>query len=275
MKLLSKTDPKGVLASRLVKYLLNNRKHATYWNSTRDTGLAIEALADYLKASGENKPDMTVEVWLDGKKQKEVKITAADLFTFDNKFVLEGDGVESGTHQLELRKTGTGPLYYNAYLTNFTLEDSIKAAGLEIKVNRKFYKLNPVDKSIKVSGGHGQAVDQKVEKYEREPLADLATLKSGDLVEIELEIDSKNDYEYLMFEDFKVAGFEPVEVRSGYNGNPLGAYKELRDNRVTFFLRWLAARQELGQLSPAGRNSRPVQRLACDSRRDVRTRTKS
>ena len=34
---------------------------------------------------------MTVEVWLDGKKQKEVQITAADLFTFDNKFVLHGD----------------------------------------------------------------------------------------------------------------------------------------------------------------------------------------
>ena len=68
------TDPKDETASRLVKYLLNNRKHATYWNSTRDTAICIEALADYIKASGEDKPDMTVEVWLDGKKQKEVKI---------------------------------------------------------------------------------------------------------------------------------------------------------------------------------------------------------
>ena len=59
-----------------MKYLLNNRKHATYWNSTRDTAICIEALADYLKASGEDKPDMTVEVWLDGKKHKEVKIDA-------------------------------------------------------------------------------------------------------------------------------------------------------------------------------------------------------
>ena len=124
LKLLATTDPNGKTASRLVKYLLNNRKHATYWNSTRDTALAIEALADYMKASGEDKPDLTVEVWLDGKKQKEVKITPADLFTFDNKFVLEGDAVESGEHTIELRKTGTGPLYYNAYLTNFTLEDS-------------------------------------------------------------------------------------------------------------------------------------------------------
>ena len=68
----------------------------------------------------------------------------------------------------------------------------------------------------------------------------MATLKSGDLVEVELEIDSKNDYEYLIFEDFKAAGFEPVEVRSGYNGNDLGAYVEFRDERVCFFVRTLA-----------------------------------
>ena len=77
-----------------MKYLLNNRKHATYWNSTRDTAMCIEAMADYLKASGEDKPDMTVEVWLDGKKHKEVKIDAANLFTFDNKLVLHGDAVD-------------------------------------------------------------------------------------------------------------------------------------------------------------------------------------
>ena len=71
----------------------------------------------------------------------------------------------------------------------------------------------------------------------------MATLKSGDLVEVELEIDSKNDYEYLIFEDMKAAGFEPVEVRSGYNGNDLGAYIEFRDDRVALLRRgrWPAA----------------------------------
>ncbi|MHB1036836.1 MAG: alpha-2-macroglobulin family protein [Pirellulales bacterium] len=240
LKLLARTDPKGELASRLVKYLLNNRKHATYWTSTRDTAICLEAMADYLKASGESKPDMTVEIWMDGKKQKEVKITSENLFTFDNKFVLFGDAVETGAHEIEFKKRGQGPLYFNAYLTNFTLEDPIARAGLEVKVNRKYYKLVKADKQVKVAGSRGQAVDQKVEKYNREELKDLALLKSGDLVEIELEIDSKNDYEYLLFEDMKAAGFEPVEVQSGYNANDLGAYMELRDNRVVFFVRALA-----------------------------------
>jgi uncharacterized protein YfaS (alpha-2-macroglobulin family) len=241
LKLLSKTDPKGETAPLLAKYLITNRKHASYWNSTRDTALSIEALADYVKASGEDKPDMTVTVKLDGRAMKQVRITAANFFSFDNKLVLTGgDQVTDGPHKLEFTKTGRGPLYFNAYVTNFTLEDPIKKAGLEIRVNRKFYKLTPVGATITVAGARGQALDQPVEKYERKELADLSSVSSGDLVEVELSIDSKNDYEYILFEDMKASGFEPVEVRSGYNGNDLNAYMELRDERVCFFARTLA-----------------------------------
>ena len=240
LKLLAKTEPKGEKASRLVKYLLNNRKNATYWNSTRDTAIAIEAMAEFLVASGEDKPDLTVEVWFDGEKRKDVKITKDNLFTFDNRFEIVGDAVETGEHKVELRKQGAGPLYFNAYLTNFTLEDFITKAGLEIKVQRKYYKLTRSDKTIDVAGQRGQPVGQRVEKYERSEIKNLGELKSGDLLEIELEIDSKNDYEYLVFDDLKAAGCEPVDVRSGYTGNALGAYVEFRDERATFFVRYLA-----------------------------------
>ena len=148
LKLLAKTDPKGKVASRLAKYLINNRKNATYWNSTRDTAYAIEALADFARASGETAPDMTVEVAIDGKKVKEVKIDAGSLFTYDGSVVLTGTDVEAGKHEVTFTKKGKGPLYFNAYVTNFTLEDRITRAGLEVKVNRKLYKLTPVDKKV-------------------------------------------------------------------------------------------------------------------------------
>lgn len=240
LKLLALSDPKGELAPKLVKYLLNNRKHGTYWQSTRDTAFCIEAMADFLQASGEDRPDMTVKLAVDGEERKAVKITSADLFTFDNALLLEGAALGAGKHTVTVSREGRGPVYFNAYLTNFTLEDPITSSGLEIKVERRIYKLVRDDKSIDVAGGRGQAVGQRVERYKREPLGDEAVLESGDLVEVELEIASKNDYEYLVFEDFKAAGFEPVEVRSGYNGNSLGAYVEFRDERVAFFVRALA-----------------------------------
>jgi len=240
LKLLTLVDPEGKTAPRLVKYLLNNRKHSTYWNSTRDTATCVEAFADYIRATGEAQPDMTVEIWVDGQKRQEAKIDAENLFSFNNKFVLEGADVKDGEHTIEIRRTGKGPVYFNAYLTNFTMEDPIAATGLEIKVSRKYYKLNPVEKTVKVAGARGQAADQKVEKYVREEIESGAMLKSGDLVEVELTLESKNDYEYLIFEDLKAAGFEAVEVRSGYTDNGLRSYTEYRDDRVSFFLRQLA-----------------------------------
>jgi uncharacterized protein YfaS (alpha-2-macroglobulin family) len=240
LKLLARTSPRDEKASRLVKYLLNNRKHATYWKSTRDTALCIEAMAEYLQASGEDRPNMDVEIWLDGKKHKEVHIDTSNLFTFDNKLVLLGDAVETGKHTLEIRRKGTGPVYFNAYLSNFTLEDFITKAGLEVKVDRKYYKLVRDDKEIKVPGSIGQALGQRVERFKRIELKNFDGLKSGDLVEVELEIESKNDYEYLIFEDMKPSGFEPVELRSGYTNTGLGAYTEYRDEKVCFFVRHIA-----------------------------------
>ncbi len=83
-------------------------------------------------------------------------------------------------------------------------------------------------------------MDQAVEKFQRIPVVDPGTVKSGDLIEIELEITSKNDYEYIVIEDMKAAGCEPFELRSGYNGNALSAYMELRDERVCLFVPRLA-----------------------------------
>ena len=240
LKLLALTEPNSEKASGLATYLLNNRKHATYWNSTRDTAVCIEALADYLKASKEVAPNLTLALVVDGEKKKQVEITKDNLFTFDNKLVLKGESIEGGEHVLELHKTGDGPLYYNAYVTYFSLEDTISKSGLEVKVDRDYYKLVQVDKQVDVAGSRGQAVTQIVEKFRREKVENLATLTSGDLVEIELIIESKNDYEYLVFEDMKPAGFEPVDIRSGYNGNEMGAYVEFRDEKVVFFVQQLA-----------------------------------
>jgi uncharacterized protein YfaS (alpha-2-macroglobulin family) len=240
LKLLARVKPKSPEASGLVKFLLNNRKNSTWWTSTRDTAYCIEAMAEYLKATGENAPDMTVEVLLDGQVKKSVSITRENLFSFDSTLLLEGDAVTAGKHEITLRRSGNGPVYANVYLTNFTLEDRITKAGLEVKVNRAYFKLiERKDATALVSGARSQAISQKVLKYDRQPIKDGETLKSGDLVEVELTLESKNDYEYLLFEDMKPAGFEPDDVRSGYTYEGLGAYREFRDNRTAFLVRAL------------------------------------
>ena len=237
LKLLVRVDPKGETTRRMVKYLLNNRRNGTYWNSTRDTALCVEAFAEFLRASGEIDPTTNVTVKLDGEVVKTIEFTPETLFTTDNVYTISGAAIGDGEHTVELVKTGAGPLYYHGYLENFTLEDRITKAGLEVKIDRIYWKLNRVeDASETVAGGRGQVVTIGVEKYTRERIDDLSELKSGELVEVELMVDSKNDYEYLVFVDPKAAGMEAVDLRSGYNGNSLGAYVEFRDDRVCFFV---------------------------------------
>lgn len=240
LKLLAATEPKGDLAPKLVKYLLANRRHATRWNSTRDTALVVEAMADYVRASGEAATDGSVEVWLNGKLRDTQEFDAASALRFDGRFVLEGAELPAGRHTLELRRQGAGRLYAGASLTNFTLEDDIRAAGLEVRVKRRVQKLVPIEGTADNVDARGGLLSQKVEKYRRIGVPNLGAVESGDLIEVELTIASKNDYEYLLIEDPKPAGFEPVEVRSGYNGNAMGAYVEFRDERVLFYARTLA-----------------------------------
>ncbi|MFN9977629.1 MAG: hypothetical protein ACK58T_47760, partial [Phycisphaerae bacterium] len=153
-----------------VKYLLNNRTHGTWWKSTRDTALVIESLAEYIRVTGEDQPDMTIEVLVDGVRQKQVRITPENFFSFDNIMLLSGDAVKTGEHRIEIRRTGKGPLYFSAYLTNFTKEDDITASGLEVRVQRRFYLLERDDETVSVQGDRGQVVKQQSEKYRMIPL---------------------------------------------------------------------------------------------------------
>ena len=241
LKLLAATQPHEPTTRGLVKYLVNNRQHATYWQSTRDTAYAIEAIAAYFKASGEDAPAMEVDVLLDGKSLRQVAITRDNLFTFDGTVVLTGEQVTTGKHTLELRKAGAGTLYANAYLEVFTLEDQLRAAGLEVKVQRRLSRLIALDKDTEVPDASGLVTSQRVERFRRELLTDGDVLKSGDRIEVELILESKNDYEYLIFADAKAAGCEALDALSGYitGDGGLHAYMEPRDQTVDFFIRSL------------------------------------
>jgi len=236
LKLLSLAEPGGDRASRLAKWLLNNRKNGSYWGGTRDTAYAVEALAAFWAASGEAEPDMEIEVLVGGESVKKVRVTKDNLFSFDNSVLIEGEALGAGEHEITFRKVGEGPLYANAYLTYFTLEDLITAAGLEVKVERKLYLMEEVVASSLVASERGDVVEQDGLIYRRVEIGEEMELVPGSLVEVELSIEAKNDYEKLMIEDMKAATFEPVDVRSGYVMDGLWAYRELRDERVVFFV---------------------------------------
>jgi hypothetical protein len=238
LRAIVRLDPKSDVAPRLVKWLLENRRNGYYWRSTRDTTLCVSAMSDFVVATGEGRPDYTLTLNLDdGAVVKQVKISSDNFFTYDNRFIVEGLALEGGEHTLTLTKDGPGALYYSAWVRYFTKEEDIKASGLQLKLERSYFLLRQIPYEVEVEGSEGQKLTERRLRYERVPLADGDPVDSGDLVQVELRVTSDNDYTFLMFEDPKPAGCEPVELRSGGEGQEgFYSYMELRDEKVAFFV---------------------------------------
>ncbi|MEI8012233.1 MAG: alpha-2-macroglobulin family protein [Candidatus Omnitrophota bacterium] len=235
LKALVNIDPQSQWIAPAVKWLSLNRRGTT-WKNTRDTAIAILALADYLKVSGELTPDYDYDVLVNGKSVQQGHVNAANMFTFDRYIDLPAEAVKSGLNKVQVKVKGKGSLYVSAYLKYFTLEENIKPEGNEVFVTRKYFRQAQKETLLK-----GYVEDWK-------PLVDGDTLKSGDRVKVELTVEAKNNYEYLIFEDPKPAGLEAVELKSGdgfiaaldKKGNPDGGkaylYQEFRDQKAVFFV---------------------------------------
>ena len=223
--------PDGELAPMMVKWMVNNRR-GNHWQSTKETAMAVYALADFIRIKKELAPDYTITVDLDGKVQRTYKVNRENALIFDNRFIVGDEIIGDGAQTLTINVKGNGTLYYSTYLKYFSLEEDLKGAGNEIFVQRRYFKLTPRLETKKA----GERAWQEL-TYDRSELPTGAQLQSGDLIEVELILDSKNEYEYLVFEDMKPAGCEPVEVRSGAGeGAGVYSYMELRDEKVAFFI---------------------------------------
>ncbi|MFN8575965.1 MAG: MG2 domain-containing protein [Candidatus Sericytochromatia bacterium] len=217
-----KSRPNDKIVPMIAKWILQNRQ-GNHWYSTKDTANAIYTLTEYASLNKELNPDYTISIFYGDKLLKKSKVNSKNMFSFSNSIDLtDKDLKDKG--KIRIVKEGKGNLYYSSSLEYFSLEDNIKAASNMISVNREYYKLfEKKDSENKIT-------------YDKELLKDGATLKSGDLIEVKLTVKSNNDYESLIFEDMKPAGFESTELKSGYEyQNGISLNKELRDQKTVFF----------------------------------------
>jgi uncharacterized protein YfaS (alpha-2-macroglobulin family) len=245
-----KVDPQNKLAPMLMKWLTQQAR-SNHWRSTKETAMAVYALNDYVQVNKELEVDYTLRVNLNGALTKTYRVNSQNALFFDNRFITGEIFLENGENTLTIEKIGKGNVYWSAATEYFSLEEPIKAAGNELAIKRRYFKLTR--KTAEEEKGRNGAGEKTAKKpgailprpipaprepeYSRLELRDGDTLKSGDLVEVELTIDSSNDYSYLVFEDMKAAGLEPVDIRSGYAwGDGLSSNVELRDEKVALFV---------------------------------------
>jgi uncharacterized protein YfaS (alpha-2-macroglobulin family) len=213
------------------KWLMLNRQ-GNRWFSTRDTAFALYGLTLYMSHYKELAPNCTVRIMVDGKEKKKVTFTKENMLAGEGAIMLRGKEIGDGKLDVAFDVQGQCSLYGSAFLTYFTKEPKIEGSGNEIFIERSYFKLVEKKKKVKTWRGVVTKLD-----YERVPLKDGDEVRSGDLIEVKIMVEAKNDYEYLVFEDFKPAGCEPTELKSGgvfENGTWIN--RELRDEKVVNFL---------------------------------------
>ena len=195
--------PESRLVEPAMHWLIRNRR-GSQWSNTRDTAIAILALNDYLRTSGELGRELSYELRVNDHVVGSRRLTADDIFTAPSRFVVDPELIEDEVNVIDLtRVEGDGPLYFSAEARFFSTEEPVTPSGHEIFVRRQYYKV--VAEPTLLSGV----------VYDYLPLGDADTVHSGDIIEVVLTVEAKNNYEYLVFEDLKPAGFEAVDVRSG------------------------------------------------------------
>jgi uncharacterized protein YfaS (alpha-2-macroglobulin family) len=218
-------DPKNKLVEPVTNWLIKNRRGAQ-WSNTRDTAIVVLAMNDYLRASGElqraagSRPadrkdgssgrmpearslELEYELIVNGKSIARKKVSGADVFSAPSRFRIAPSDLSDRNEVRLVRRSGDAPIYFSIEAKFFSLEEPVTPAGNEIFVKREYFKLV------------GRPTLLKGYVYDKEPLKDGESVKSGERVETLITIEAKNNYEYLVFEDLKPAGFEAVEIRSG------------------------------------------------------------
>src|SRR5436853_369011 len=200
LKALARITPRSPLLAKAARWLVGNRRHGYYWDSTKHTAFAIYGLTDYLKVSKELSADYSVEVYLNGEQVLNRKVSESDASSGQAFVVERKAGQAPGSNQLRIVKHGRGVLYVSAALDYFTRGDQVAAEGSQnLTLTREYMRL-----AVKESGGQAS--------WSIEPLA--GELRSGDLIVCRLRVKGAKAA-YMMIEDPIPAGCEQVERVSG------------------------------------------------------------
>ncbi|MCL4789576.1 MAG: alpha-2-macroglobulin, partial [Verrucomicrobia bacterium] len=124
-------DPQNKLVEPVANWLIKNRRGAQ-WSNTRDTAIVVLALNDYLRVSGELKPELEYELLVNGKSIAKKKVSGADVFNAPSRFAIEPGLIKDSNEIRIVRKQGNTPVYFAVEGKFLSLEEPITPTGNEI-----------------------------------------------------------------------------------------------------------------------------------------------
>lgn len=204
----------------LVSFLLQHRQ-GKRWHSTRDTALAVLALLAYEDALRTLGTGQTIDVHINETKKQSTTLERLGAKPITMEF-LDAD-LQTGTNELAFVLSDSGSKapafhrHFSAELEWYTQESNIAATSEGMEIERAYWLL-----------------DEK--KEPKRQLRSGEVVEVGQFVRVVLKAKAGKRRTYLLLEDFKWAGCEPVAKKSGRDVcKGQCSHVELRADRTAIF----------------------------------------
>jgi uncharacterized protein YfaS (alpha-2-macroglobulin family) len=201
-----------------MKLWLLKQKQTNDWRTTKATAEAVYAL---LLRGGSwlmNDPAITVAL---GKTIVDLSTTSKEAGTGYFKTSWKGNDITPGMGDIKITRQSNddGVSWGAVYWQYFEQLDKVTAAASPLSVQKKLF--------VQRNSSTGPVL---------EPITSSTVLKVGDIVKVRMEVRTDRDMEYIHLKDQRAAGFEPLNVLSGYRWQDgLGYYEETKDAATNFF----------------------------------------
>lgn len=201
-----------------MKIWLITQKEVNSWGSSRGTTEVIFTILNSEKSWTSNESDKATIIW--GGKELTNPGTKATGYV---KSTLKGENIDTKLGTVTVTKPGPGIVQGGLFWQYYEDLDKIKSSESYLSITKELYK--------KVKTVNGEELVK---------IAENSPLKVGDKVTVRIILNTDRNMEFIHLKDMRAAGFEPLNVISGYEWkNGLGFYQSTKDASTNFYIEYM------------------------------------
>ncbi|WP_313598698.1 alpha-2-macroglobulin family protein [Epilithonimonas vandammei] len=200
-----------------MKIWLITQKEVNSWGNSRGTAEVIFTILNSGKSWTSNESDKAEITW--GGKQLNPQTQATGYV----KQTVTSDNLDKNLSTVTIKKESAGIVQGGLFWQYYEDLDKIKSSESYISISKELYK------KVKTENG-----EQLMKINENSPI------KVGDKVTVRMILNTDRNMEFIHLKDMRAAGFEPLDVISGYQWkNNLGYYQSTKDASTNFYIEYM------------------------------------
>ena len=214
----NKLTPTDVNLIEDMKIWLITQKEVSSWDTSRSTAEVIYTILNSGKSWTGTESDNATIVW--GGKTLENPDTKATGYI---KSAVKSSTIDKKLGTVTVTKPGPGIVQGGVFWQYYEDLDKIKSSETYISITKELYK--------KIKTENGEELMQ---------ITSATPLKVGDKVTVRMILNTDRNMEFIHLKDMRAAGFEPLDVISGYQWkNNLGYYQSTKDASTNFYIEYM------------------------------------